>query len=49
MRNKQHLLAQVINSKLNKNVLAILKDEGFIEDYKAIEGDDKLILSYIKI
>ncbi len=36
-------ITKVVNSKLNANVLNVLKDEGFIADYKQSEQDNKFI------
>ena len=40
-------VAELINSKLCKNVLNIMKDEGFIEDFAENEDDDKRKLNVI--
>jgi len=40
--------AIVINSKLSKNVLNILKNEGFIEDYSENKEDKKQIIITLK-
>jgi small subunit ribosomal protein S8 len=40
--------AQLINSKLSRNVLKILKDEGFIEDYKEQEDNNHKLTVTLK-
>ena len=37
--NTKHHLVQVLSSKVTKNIVAILKEEGFIDDFEYITTD----------
>ncbi|MBT5827710.1 MAG: 30S ribosomal protein S8 [Alphaproteobacteria bacterium] len=41
-------VAELINSKLSQNVLTILKDEGFIEDFAENEDDNRKVNVILK-
>jgi small subunit ribosomal protein S8 len=42
--NAKHHLVQVPSTKMTKSIVKILKDEGFLEDFKNFENDGKNIL-----
>ena len=40
--NSKHHLVQIPATKMTRNITAILKEEGFVEDFESLEDDDEL-------
>ena len=48
--NAKHHFVEVPFTKMTSNIVTILKDEGFIQDFETVsEGKDKAILNFTKI
>ena len=43
--NSKHHLVQIPATKMTRNITAILKEEGFVEDFESLDSENSILIS----